>query len=122
MMRLDLLWEEPFHWNGQCNCWHLAKSLWKFKDLNDQLAAYRQQWQSDQQKQTMLKMTSRLPYKPGDGKQKIMKKKITTLMVVASTDASTDALADARGIMDAEVADEDAEAAVAEIMTTRVIL
>jgi hypothetical protein len=28
----------------------LGKESWKFRDLNDQLATYRHQWQSDQQK------------------------------------------------------------------------
>jgi hypothetical protein len=39
----------------------LGKEPWKFKDVNDQLANYLQQWQSDQQKQIMLKMTGKLP-------------------------------------------------------------
>jgi hypothetical protein len=35
----------------------MGKEPWKFKYLDDQVSTYRQGWQSDQQKQIMLKMT-----------------------------------------------------------------
>jgi hypothetical protein len=41
----------------------MGKEPWKFKDLDDQLSTYRQQWQTDQQKQIMLKMTGKSPGK-----------------------------------------------------------
>jgi hypothetical protein len=63
----------------------LGKEPWKFRDFNDQLDTYHQQWQSDQQKQ----MAS----------AKIMSAIITTVVAVAA--------ADVKEIMDAEVADED---------------
>jgi hypothetical protein len=72
----------------------LVKEPWKFKDVNYQLDTYLQQWQSDQQKQMMIKMAG------------------TTVVVVA--------VADTNEIMDAEVADGDAEDP-AEIMTTKLI-
>jgi hypothetical protein len=39
----------------------MGKETWKFKDLDDQLSTYRQQWKSDQQKQIMLKMVVNSP-------------------------------------------------------------
>jgi hypothetical protein len=45
----------------------LGKEPWKFKYFNDQLATYRQQWQSDQQNQIMLKMAGKLAGKSSDG-------------------------------------------------------
>jgi hypothetical protein len=39
----------------------MGKEPWKFKDLDDQLSNYRQQWQSDQQKHIMLKMAGKPP-------------------------------------------------------------
>jgi hypothetical protein len=48
----------------------LGKEPWKFRDLNDQLANYCQQCQSDQQTQIMIKMTGKLPGKSSDGKRK----------------------------------------------------
>jgi hypothetical protein len=48
----------------------LGKEPWKFRDLNDQLATYRQQWQSDQQTQIMIKMAGKLPSKSSNGKRK----------------------------------------------------
>jgi hypothetical protein len=38
--------------------------------LNDNLATYLQQWQSDQQTQIMIKMTGKLPSKSSDGKRR----------------------------------------------------
>jgi hypothetical protein len=37
----------------------MSKEPWRFKDLDDQLGTYRQQWQSDKQKQIMFKMTGK---------------------------------------------------------------
>jgi hypothetical protein len=44
----------------------LGKEPWRFKDLEDQLNMYRQQWQADQQKQIIAKM----PGKKNEGKRK----------------------------------------------------
>jgi hypothetical protein len=38
----------------------LGKEPWRFKDLQDQLNMYRQQWQSDQQKQIIAKMAGKM--------------------------------------------------------------
>jgi hypothetical protein len=38
-----------------------CKKPWEFKDLDDQLSTYRQQWQADQQKQIMFKMADKSP-------------------------------------------------------------
>jgi hypothetical protein len=50
----------------------LGKDPWKFKDLYDQLATYRQHWQPDQENQIMAKMAGKL-----DGK-------ITAMVVAAA--------------------------------------
>jgi hypothetical protein len=48
----------------------LGKELWRFKDLEDQLNMYRQQWQADQQKQIIAQMAGKMPSKSNDGKRK----------------------------------------------------
>jgi hypothetical protein len=48
----------------------LGKEPWRFKDLEDQLNMYRQQWQADQQKQIIAKMAGKMPGKSNDGKIK----------------------------------------------------
>jgi hypothetical protein len=48
----------------------LRKEPWWFKDLDDQLNVYRQQWQADQQKQIIAKMAGEMPGKSNDGKRK----------------------------------------------------
>jgi hypothetical protein len=48
----------------------LGKEPWRFKDLEDQLNMYRQQWQADQQKQIIEKMSGKMPGKSNDGKRK----------------------------------------------------
>jgi hypothetical protein len=48
----------------------LRKEPWIFKDLEDQLNVYRQQWQADQQKQIIAKMAGKGPRKSNDGKRK----------------------------------------------------
>jgi hypothetical protein len=49
----------------------LEKEPWKFKDLEDQLNMYRQQWQADQQKEIIAKMAGKMPGKKNEGKRKI---------------------------------------------------
>jgi hypothetical protein len=49
----------------------LGKEPWRFKDLEDQLNMYRQQWQADQQKQIIAQMAGKMPSKSNDGKIKI---------------------------------------------------
>jgi hypothetical protein len=48
----------------------LGKEPWRFKDLEDQLNMYRQQWQADQQKQIIAQMAGKMPSKSNDGKRK----------------------------------------------------
>jgi hypothetical protein len=48
----------------------LGKEPWIFKDLEDQLNMYGQQWQADQQKQIIAKMAGKMPGKSNDGKRK----------------------------------------------------
>jgi hypothetical protein len=47
-------------------------SPWKgaFKDLDDQLNMYHQQWQADQQKQIIANMAGKMPGKSNNGKRK----------------------------------------------------
>jgi hypothetical protein len=46
----------------------LGKEPWRVKDLEDQLNMYRQQWQVDQQKNIIAKVTGKMPGKSNDGK------------------------------------------------------
>jgi hypothetical protein len=62
----------------------LGKEPWRFKDLEDQLNMYRQQWQADQQKQIIEKMAGKMPCKSNDGKEKIMEETIIIPMVVTA--------------------------------------
>jgi hypothetical protein len=48
----------------------LGKEPWMFKDLDDQLNVYRQQWQADQQKQIIAQMAGKNPNKSNNGKRK----------------------------------------------------
>jgi hypothetical protein len=48
----------------------LGKETWRFKDLEDQLNMYRQQWQVYQQKQSIAKMAGKMPGKTNEGKRK----------------------------------------------------
>jgi hypothetical protein len=52
------------------NILSLGKEPWKFRDLEDQLNVYRQQWQSDQQKQSIAQMAGKHPNKSNDLKIK----------------------------------------------------
>jgi hypothetical protein len=52
------------------NLFALGKEPWRFKDLEDQLNMYRQQWQSDQQKQIIANMAEKMPGRSNDGKRK----------------------------------------------------
>jgi hypothetical protein len=45
------------------NLLSLEKEPWKFRDLDDQLNVYRQQWQADQQKQIIAQMAGKHPNK-----------------------------------------------------------
>jgi hypothetical protein len=47
----------------------LGKEPWRFKDLEDQLNMYCQQWQADQQKQIIAKMAGNMPGKTNEGKR-----------------------------------------------------
>jgi hypothetical protein len=46
----------------------LGKEPWRFKDLEDQLNMYHQQWQADKQKQIIAKMAGKMPGKTNVGK------------------------------------------------------
>jgi hypothetical protein len=48
----------------------LGKEPWRFKDLEDQLNMYCQQWQADQQKQIIANMAGKMPGKTNEGKRK----------------------------------------------------
>jgi hypothetical protein len=58
----------PPEW--KVNLLALGKEPWRFKDLQDQLNMYRQQWQADQQKQIIAKMAGKMPSKSNEGKRK----------------------------------------------------
>jgi hypothetical protein len=61
--------EIPPEWT--VNLLALGKEPSRFKDLEDQLNMYRQQWQADQQKQIIAKMLGKRPGKTNEGKRKI---------------------------------------------------
>jgi hypothetical protein len=48
----------------------LGKEPWRFKDLEDQLNMYRQQWQEDYQKQIIAKKSGKMTGKTNEGKRK----------------------------------------------------
>jgi hypothetical protein len=52
------------------NLLSIGKEPWNFKDLDDQLSTYRQQWKADQQKQILLKMAGKSPGRSSEGKRK----------------------------------------------------
>jgi hypothetical protein len=58
----------PHEWT--VNLLALGKEPWRFKDLEDQLNMYRQQWQADQQKCIIAQMDGKNPNKSYDGKRK----------------------------------------------------
>jgi hypothetical protein len=60
--------EIPPEW--KVNLLALGKEPRRFKDLEDQLNMYRQQWQGDQQKQIIAKMDGKMPGKTNEGKRK----------------------------------------------------
>jgi hypothetical protein len=55
---------------GTVNLLALGKEPWRFKDLDDQLNMYRQQWQAYHQKHIITKMAGKMPGKSNDGKRK----------------------------------------------------
>jgi hypothetical protein len=52
------------------NLLSLGKEPWNIRDLDDQPNVYRQQWQADQQKQSIAQMAGKHPNKSNDGKKK----------------------------------------------------
>jgi hypothetical protein len=48
----------------------LGKEPWRFKDLEDQMNMYRQQWQAYQQKQIIAKIAGKMPGKTNEGRKK----------------------------------------------------
>jgi hypothetical protein len=68
----------PPEW--KVNLLALGKEPWRFKDLEDQLNMYRQQWQADHQKQIIAKMAGKMTGKKMKEKEKIMKEIIKTQM------------------------------------------
>jgi hypothetical protein len=48
------------------NLLSMGKEPWKFKDLDDQMSTYHQQWQADQQTQIMLNMSGKSPGRSSD--------------------------------------------------------
>jgi hypothetical protein len=83
----------------------IGKEPWRFKDLEEQLNMYRQQWQANQQKQIIAKMAGKMPGKKMKEKEKIMIEIITTQM--------EDAVVIAKAILAEEDA-EDAEEAMVD--------
>jgi hypothetical protein len=58
----------PPEW--KVNLLSLGKEPWKFRDLEDQLNVYRQQWQADQQKKIIAQMEGKHQNKSNDRKRK----------------------------------------------------
>jgi hypothetical protein len=72
----------------------LGKLLWRFKDLEDQINIYHQQWQSYHQKHIIAKMAEKFQAKQTKEKGNIVKEIITFQVA--------DAVAVARAIMSEE--------------------
>jgi hypothetical protein len=53
------------------NLFALGKEPWRFKDLDDNMNMYRQQWQAYQHKQIIAKMAGKMRGKSNEGKRKI---------------------------------------------------
>jgi hypothetical protein len=58
----------PLKWT--LNLLALGNEPWQFKDLDNQLNMYRQQWQSDQKKQIIANMAGKMSGESKDGKRK----------------------------------------------------
>jgi hypothetical protein len=84
----------------------LGKEPSRFKDLDDQLNVYRQQWQADKQRQIIAQMAGKNPNKSNEGKRKKMIEIITI--------PTAGAVLLATAIIIAEDAEEDAVVAVGE--------
>jgi hypothetical protein len=69
-MKSGQLWDEQIPPEWTVNLLALGTEPWRFKDLEDQLNMYRQQWQADQQKQIIAKMAGKMPGKTNEGKRK----------------------------------------------------
>jgi hypothetical protein len=96
----------------------LGKEPWIFKDLEDQMNMYRQQWQADQQKQIVSKMAGKMPGKIKWRKKKKNLEEIITIQVA-------DAVVLAKTIIteeDAEEAREDAAEEETTIVSIRKML
>jgi hypothetical protein len=65
------------------NLLSLGKEPWKFRDLDDQLNVYRQQWQADQQKQIIAQMAGKTQTSRMTEREKLVIKIITISMAVA---------------------------------------
>jgi hypothetical protein len=91
----------------------LGKEPWRFKDLEDQLNMYRQQWQADQQKQIIAQMAGKMPSNPMMEKEKIMIEIITIPM--------EDAVVLTKAILAAEDA-EDVEEAMMDAVEEETIV
>jgi hypothetical protein len=64
-MRYDPSWDAPPpEWT--VNLLALGKEPLRFKDLEDQLNVYRQQWKADKQKQIIAQMAGKNPHKSND--------------------------------------------------------
>jgi hypothetical protein len=91
----------------------MDKEPWKFKDVDDQLSTYHQQWQSD------LKKCQRWRGSPPEDQAKVDAK----IMSEAPTTKMVAPAAAATKILDEEIADEDKDAeATEEIIMTIIIL
>jgi hypothetical protein len=62
----------------------LGKEPWRFKDVDDQLNMYSQQWQAYQQKQIIANMAGNMPGKSNEGNIKIMKETIIVTMLATA--------------------------------------
>jgi hypothetical protein len=91
----------------------LGKEHWHFKDLEDQINMYHQQWQADQQNQIIVKMSGKCKVSQTMANAKIVREILTKTMVVEA--------AVSRAIIVEEVMEEAAEAAVEDSIITATI-
>jgi hypothetical protein len=89
-----------------------GKEPWRFRDLDDQLNVYLQQWQADQQKQIIAQMAGKHPNKSNDRKRISSDKNHHNFMAVALVIAMETLLAE--GVEGAEDVEEAVEVAAGE--------
>jgi hypothetical protein len=106
------------------NMLYLGKEPWKFRDLDDQLNVYRQQWQADQKKQIILpKWLANIKTSRMTEREKEVIRIITISMAVAVVIAMETLLAeDAKDVEEAAaVAEEETIVSICKVLNDLIV-